>query len=480
LILLIACTSAWSQVSSLEPPPGSRFDAFGYSVAVDQTTAVVGAPHNDVQGSGQGAAYVFEQRGQRWQRVATLQASNASPGDQFGFSVDVEGNRILVGAIHAFEERGRAYLFERTEQGWQEVAILKASNRQPLDHFGWSVRLAAARILVTRHAYNCRLGAAYVFEDLGSGWVETARFDSLAEDCELGFSSDIEGDTIVVGSPKYAGPTRLEGLAHVYEWQQGQWSESLLKAPDPDRFEQATRGLALSGSRIAVGAPLRNEVVSGGGCVYLYERQADGWQLTDKILPPVAIGGLHFGYHLDLCGDRLVVGCGSWSQITHPQFSCFVYEFQGGSWQYRSALSHGLDAGGNDEGGQPLRLDGETVLIGSERPYPEVRPLSLSHLLRLGSLRLQVTPDQVTSGDAVTFAASDGVIDQPLVVVLTSVDGQSTFQPLALGGSLDAYGEWSTTITAFTGGSGVVGLRALSIDLRGQLELSPEAYVRLR
>ena len=82
-------------------------DNFGFSVAVSGDTLVVGAngessngtgPLNDNAGNA-GAVYVFTRSGTTWSPQAYLKASNTDAGDQFGISVDLAGDTVVVGAI---------------------------------------------------------------------------------------------------------------------------------------------------------------------------------------------------------------------------------------------------------------------------------------------------------------------------------------------------------------------------------------------
>ncbi len=89
-------------------------DAFGWSVAVDGYRMVVGAPGDDGKGSNAGAVYVFEKSGGTWLQTKKLQASDGAAGDVYGFSVAVSGDRIAVGAIgHGGRHRVLVYRIRR-------------------------------------------------------------------------------------------------------------------------------------------------------------------------------------------------------------------------------------------------------------------------------------------------------------------------------------------------------------------------------
>ena len=65
--------TAWSEQAELTALEGATADQFGYSVAVDANTAVVGVPFKDVgAASSRGSVFVFKRTGTTWQQQAEL------------------------------------------------------------------------------------------------------------------------------------------------------------------------------------------------------------------------------------------------------------------------------------------------------------------------------------------------------------------------------------------------------------------------
>lgn len=150
---------AWTQAATFPAPSGTAGDAFGTtaSIAADGSMFVVGAPGED---DAAGAAYVFARDGASWTQTQRLVASNADPGDAFGFSLQlaadgsqlaisarlessavpgVDGNQADNNATFA----GAVYTFGRAGDTWTQHEYLKASNPDPGDFFGFSVGLSA-------------------------------------------------------------------------------------------------------------------------------------------------------------------------------------------------------------------------------------------------------------------------------------------------------------------------------------------------
>jgi hypothetical protein len=107
----LGAPGSWNQANKLTSGEPQDFDNFGYSVSIDANTLVVGAYLED-GGPGDpiaaaGAAYVFQRSlfvFTLWFHTAKLTAGDAQSDDQFGGAVDVSGNRVMVGA--AWEDGG--------------------------------------------------------------------------------------------------------------------------------------------------------------------------------------------------------------------------------------------------------------------------------------------------------------------------------------------------------------------------------------
>ncbi|MDX1958061.1 MAG: FG-GAP repeat protein [Leptospiraceae bacterium] len=167
--------STWANEAYLKAPNAEggatgTGDRFGISVAIFKNTIVVGSDKEDSlqttitngtlrqtsdgSATNSGAAYVFRRKGNIWTNESYLKAPNAEGGDEFGGTVSLSGNTIVIGAI--FEDSnqttitngtlslngtgatdsGAAYVFKRTRNTWVNEAYLKASNTEGGDFFG--------------------------------------------------------------------------------------------------------------------------------------------------------------------------------------------------------------------------------------------------------------------------------------------------------------------------------------------------------
>jgi hypothetical protein len=160
--------SSWTQQQKLVAPGGVSMDVFGYSVALNNNTALIGKPGYIYQPI-IGAAYVFIKNGATWTQQAILTSSDGTPGDQFASCVDLDGDTALIGALYHFNDDGTggaAYLYTRTGSSWTEQQKLMAADGSDADLFGNEVSLDGDIAFIGDYFDRINgyyAGSAYVF-----------------------------------------------------------------------------------------------------------------------------------------------------------------------------------------------------------------------------------------------------------------------------------------------------------------------------
>jgi hypothetical protein len=173
----------WTQEQKLTYSSPASHDRFGESVAIDGTTAIVGAPGrdeaSDCSTEGEFAA-IYGFSSSTWTLAATLQASDCTDGALFGSTVSVSGSMIIVGAREADypsgpASSGAAYLFQRISGAWTEVNKLlpESSDAESEGYFGVVASLKGDEVIVGSIGGDVstfdKAGAIYFFEDLPCG-----------------------------------------------------------------------------------------------------------------------------------------------------------------------------------------------------------------------------------------------------------------------------------------------------------------------
>jgi trimeric autotransporter adhesin len=286
-------------------------------------------------------------------------------GDQFGSSVSVSGDTIVVGAPYeasnatgvngnqtdtSADGAGAAYVFVRSGTAWTQQAYLKASNTRAGAGFGTAVAISGDIIIVgaptesnSARAINgdgnagtaSQSGAAYVFVRHGTNWVQQAYLKASNADSHdrFGNSVAISGQTIVVGAvyegSKAAGvnPNQNDnsaygsGAAYVFVRSNNVWTqEAYLKASNPDYLDFFGWSVAISGNIVAVGAPWEFSNATGidgdqndnsldnAGATYIFARHGESWVQEAYVKASNTDDGDAFGLSVAVSGETVVVG----------------------------------------------------------------------------------------------------------------------------------------------------------------------------
>jgi hypothetical protein len=373
--IYVRTAGQWQEQATLTAT-GATFGAeFGLSLAIDGDTLAV-ASLGDEALENAGAVYVFVRNGAAWTQQAKLTASDAQAHDYFGRSVDVRSDTIVVGAPGQWGEgrvgrnEGRAYVYERSGTAWTETQILTALDGQPWDNFGYTLAVSGDRLAISAfHRPNAGYsyyGAVYVFTRSAGFWTET---DTLVP---AGGADWFEfgGALALDGDTLAAAPTG-SGCSEVYlfVFDGDDWIQQARL--ESEQTESAFgMGLALDGDRLAVGAPNWTAYSVGQGAVQIFERSGTVWTLAAELTE--ASGDLDqedgFGYALALDGTTAVVGVRLDASPTGPdEGSAYVFVRDGPAWQLQAHLVAPDAMGYYAYFGWAVALDGNTLAIGA--PY---------------------------------------------------------------------------------------------------------------
>jgi len=320
-----AVTPAINEVAKLIASDGEASDYLGYSVAIDGDTAVVGVYGDDDLGSEAGAAYVFTRDSSGvWSQQQKLTASDGVADDRFGWSVDVNGDTIVVGKESwdfFAPPPGAAYVFTRDSAGvWSEQQKLTALDGEPGDYFGDAVAVSLDTIVIGADGdddVGSNTGAAYVFIRDSSGvWSQQQKLTASngVDNDSFGNVVDLDGDAAVIGTSGYYlddnGTAVQSSTAYAFTRDSnGAWTEQELDPNVNVDTEWYGRAVAVSGDTIAVGAYGDSQIDVFAGATYLFNRDSAGvWTLQQKITASDGANNDKFGFSLDLDGDNLVVG----------------------------------------------------------------------------------------------------------------------------------------------------------------------------
>ena len=305
------------ELVKLLPSDGSQGDLFGWSVAIDGNTAVVGAFSDDDNFNNSGSAYVFDITDPKKPiEVVKLHASDSAQSDRFGISVAISGNIAIIGAtLHADNgvNSGAAYLFNATTG--EQLDKLLASDGSEHAQFGTSVVITSNLAIVgARFGNSNGSGSAYIFDisDPTKSFelAELLPSDGLGGD-HFGASIAISGDLVIVGASHDTNAWAQTGSAYLFDISNPSKPSQVSKIIASDGFVQDYLGesVALSGNTAILGAYGEGVNNDAPGSAYFFDVTNPSLPVeVDKIISEDGEHEDEFGFSVAISGDTIIVG----------------------------------------------------------------------------------------------------------------------------------------------------------------------------
>lgn len=326
---------------------------------------------------------------------AELAASDGAAYEEFGTSVAVEGDTVVVGVpyhkVGSNELQGAVYVFTMPASGWAnatQTAELIASDGMEKDWFGYSVAISGDTIVVgaPKHAVGSQneQGAAYIFVMPASGWAsETDTTELTATDGarfdELGWSVGVSGDTVVAGAPNHkVGSNAEQGAAYVFVmpatgWPAGLTETAELSASDGITKDRLGTSVAISGDTVVAGAPHHvAELFAEKGAAYVFVMPASGWTNMTQTAELTASDGEWWGEYLGtsvaISGDTVVAGAPDHAVDSHNlQGAAYVFVMPASGWanMTQTAELTSSDGAFPDKFGTSVAVSNNTAVVGA-------------------------------------------------------------------------------------------------------------------
>lgn len=222
-----------------------RFEGqrFGSSVAIDDGVIVVGAPGNARPASEDipSAVYIFEFDGLGWMETAKLTAKYSDAAGTltqldpsfcgrmrprlFGALVALDGDTL---AVSGDEVENSVYVYERSENGWQEQTNIPIPTLPEKELYmasmalhGDTLALSAFYMSPQPEEISLLSGSVvvYLFERTGTDWQERFRFSPDGEDTDLLFYGELNiGASVALGGTLERADLLAVGLPGFPDW----------------------------------------------------------------------------------------------------------------------------------------------------------------------------------------------------------------------------------------------------------------------
>ena len=303
--------SSWVSAGMLQAPSLSDGAEFGYSVAITDDLLVVGAPGTDsISNSDEGAAYIYRRSGLNWILEQVLEPAGSNSDAEFGISVDVDGERVAVGAWYALttSDSGSVYLYSNDGNGWNLDQLIESPDSSGDKHFGASIELSGDFVAVSDPRADAGpvddAGAVYIYRAFNASlWAFSQKITSSSpvDGGKFGYSIDLQDGQLFVGAPNSGSDAR--GEAHLFTLGGSIFS-----------FEIAFTGLS-SNSNLGQDVAVADGGLAAGawkangnlGQVLVFQKDANGTYQFESFDPQGALSGDRFGERV-AAGGRWIAG----------------------------------------------------------------------------------------------------------------------------------------------------------------------------
>ena len=305
---------------------GGKGDYFGNSVAISGNTAVVGAVHDSYISGTPGVVYVFVRNDINWTQQARLRTNDVgAQGGQFGCSVSISGNTIVVGAKYMDVDQpagtnraqGAVYVFNRAGVTWSAPIRLTASDGRSLRYFGSTVAISGETVIV-----GSADNAAYVFASTAGAWSQQQKLtqSDAAPGSYFGYVVAISGETAIVSGGHNPLPT-----------------------PAGETY--------------------------GIGSVYVFVRSGTVWTQQDQLFQGDRILGDAFGSSIGISRNTAIVSYyNGRNNLEHPtRHGAYVFFRTGSTWALQAKITSGISQRADSRVG--VGVDNDTAIVGYSGGY---------------------------------------------------------------------------------------------------------------
>lgn len=355
-------------------------DFFGYSVALSEDTAIIGAFRVDnTKDKDVGAAYVFTRTENSWKQQAKLTAADGEAEDTFGGKVAISGDTAVVGVIRDDDEvkgkdSGSAYIFQRTGTHWVQQAKLTALDASEGDSFGWGIGIAGDTVVLGAPYDDDKgknSGSVYVFTRSENIWSQQAKITAKdgSEGDLFGISVAISGDTILVGADLNEEKGFNAGAAYVFTRAGDSWTqEAKLTASDGAAGDIFGVRVALEENTALISARRDDDEMMGvdSGSAYIFTREGNTWSQQVKLKAPDGAEDDRFGRSVALSGDNALISAMFQDEQGKNSGSAYWFQRSGNRWHLKTQFMP-KDGSQGDVFGWNVAFQNHTALVSANR-----------------------------------------------------------------------------------------------------------------
>ncbi len=351
---------------------GAASDNFGNSVAISGDYIIIGAPNDDDKGFNSGSAYIYQRNADgSWTQQQKLTASDGAASDQFGYSVSISGDYAIIGAHGDESSKGSAYIFQRSPDGsgWTQQQKLTASDgvgggTAVGDLFGWSAAISGDYAVIGAFADDDNGDAS------GSAYIFRRSGSTWTQQQKLtasdGTANDIFGAAVAISGDYVIIGAQGDGAGSAYVFQRSgsTWTQQQKLTANTGGFGQFAQTVAISGDYAIIGDWSDNPMGSASGSAFIFQRSGSTWTQQQKLIPSDGAASDAFGESVAINGDYIIVGAIGDDDKANNAGAAYLFRRIGSTWTQQQKLT-ASDGGAVDRLGNAVAISGEFAMVGA-------------------------------------------------------------------------------------------------------------------
>lgn len=348
----------------LVSPTPTANDEFGYSVAMTDSYALVGAHQADHRGSDSGAAYLYSRNADTWQYQQTLSAGDGKSLDNFGHALTVTDSLAVVSALlgdGVTADTGAVYVYRRNGSTWTEQQKIIADDGEAGDEFGWVLKAQGDYLFVGADEDD-NTGSVYIFKFNGTQYQQIQKLQpALSRGSRFGRSLSIFNMTLMVGTPGDDTNGEDAGAVYVYQQSGDTWVlKSKLIASDGTPGDRFGRSIAFNQRYAIISAVYDDMLGSYAGSAYVFELVNGVWTERQKLTGSDTDDQDRFGHTVGLQGDYVMIG----AYGSKETGAAYVYKHTDNNWVQVNRLQP-ADARARDRLGSEGQMTDTFIITGA-------------------------------------------------------------------------------------------------------------------
>ncbi len=324
----------YKQIQKLFPDDGGVEEYFGYSLSSYGDWIITGAHHDSDFGASSGKAYLLHLENGLWDFYQILLPPDLSEADEFGKTVDIYGD-FAISCSYLDDDNGTnsgsVYIFNKKENNWKLFQKIQAIH--PVDHaqFGLALDIYKGKIIVgAPYTRNNEIvsGAAYIYELTDNKWEQKAYLfpDDFEKNDEFGITVKISEDEAFISSIKDDDMGKNSGSVYVYGKIDGNWMfKQKLLSPDGEAGDGFGIALEKDSNFLYIGAYFDDDRGTNSGSVYIFKKHQDHWRYYTKFSADDSDESDAFGASISIFQNEILVG--AYSDDDYGFFAGSAYVF---------------------------------------------------------------------------------------------------------------------------------------------------------